>query len=220
MINSTERKLCLSGWLRANDTVSYFDPLKLQKFLFFYESFIKATTDKNYEFDHLKGYKRGPVFSNVWGDYTKNRTEFNSYADKAYKNEADMIDNKVANKCRFLVASLSDNELSSLTHQMNIWKCKADRINRGERQVALSDDDFNDDDKKFICTLDSMFPYDMTTNSEIVNIGQTYFVFSKADHTKLTEGQFDILSAVSNSKELHNPVFVDIDNEGRLIIDD
>ena len=72
MINSDDRKLELSGWLMENDEDSYNDPLKLQKFLFFYESFSKAN-GKPADFDYLRGYKNGPVFSSVYGDYTKER---------------------------------------------------------------------------------------------------------------------------------------------------
>ena len=70
MLFSSDRKLSLSGWLQENNTLSYFSPLRLQKFLFFYEAFSKADGDYS-DFSHLKGYKRGPVFSQVWGDTQK-----------------------------------------------------------------------------------------------------------------------------------------------------
>ena len=69
MIYSNERKLYLSGWLKNNDNTSYETPLKLQKFLLFYEAFTKVSGETP-DFSHLRGYKKGPVFSNVWGDYT------------------------------------------------------------------------------------------------------------------------------------------------------
>ncbi len=45
------------------------------KFLLFYEAFAK-TFGEQPDFSHLRGYKKGPVFSNVWGDYTKERASF------------------------------------------------------------------------------------------------------------------------------------------------
>ena len=41
----------------------------------FYENFAK-TFGEQPDFSHLRGYKKGPVFSNVWGDYTKERASF------------------------------------------------------------------------------------------------------------------------------------------------
>lgn len=41
-IYSNNRKLFLSGWLKANCPAAYSDSLKFQKFLFPYESFSKA----------------------------------------------------------------------------------------------------------------------------------------------------------------------------------
>ena len=49
MIYSDNRKLALSGWLKENDYSSYVVPLKLQKFLFFYESASKVAK-KEYDF--------------------------------------------------------------------------------------------------------------------------------------------------------------------------
>ena len=36
------------------------------------------------DFTYLKGYQKGPVFSVVWGDYTKDRNQFNSLARSTY----------------------------------------------------------------------------------------------------------------------------------------
>lgn len=68
MIYSNERKLCLSGWLMEHHEIEYNTPLKLQKFLLFYEAFTKVSGETP-DFSHLRGYKKGPVFSNVWGKY-------------------------------------------------------------------------------------------------------------------------------------------------------
>ena len=81
MVNSNARKLCLSGWLMNNGFHEYNSPLKLQKFLLFYESFTKIEGEKA-DFSSLKGYKCGPVFSNVWEDYTKERASFDDAAKK------------------------------------------------------------------------------------------------------------------------------------------
>lgn len=74
MINSNKHKLCLSVWLKNNYHSSYESPVKLH-FLLFYESFSKINGEKA-AFTYLKGYKRGPVFNQVWGYYTKKRQSF------------------------------------------------------------------------------------------------------------------------------------------------
>lgn len=218
MIYSNERKLCLSGWLRHNSKKEYDTPLKLQKFLLLYESFSKISGEKP-DFSHLRGYKRGPVFSNVWGDYTKEREMFNKAAEESYNSGAVAIDENRAKKCAFVVRVLSENELSALTHTMNLWKSKETRIMSGEYQVDLDEKDFNESDSEIINTLDRMYPIELIENSEVIDIDNHYFVFTKSDAQKLTEQHFDTLSSLAESEELFNPIYVDIDEEGRLVID-
>ena len=89
----------------------------------------------------------------------------------------------------------------------------------GEYQVDLSERDFNSDDEKLIRTLDAMYPLQLVENSTVVRLDRNYFVFTKSDAQHLTEKHFDILLTLAENEELHNPVFVDIDDEGRLIVD-
>ena len=218
MLYSNIRKLLLSGWLQKHDAPAYCSPLRLQKFLFLYEAFSKVDSG-NADFSRLKGYKRGPVFSPVWGDYTKDRKEFDARALEAYNREKAKVNEVRAKRSSFIVSSLSENELSELTHQFNIWQAKSLRIMSGEQQVELCENDFNESDSQIVRMLEKMYPADMIQNSEIINVGEIYFVFSKKDIEKLTEQHLDILSMVSEQEELHNPVYVEIDEDGRLCVD-
>lgn len=218
MINSNNRKLCLSGWLKHNNIQEYNTPLKLQKFLLLYESFSKVDGEYS-DFSHLRGYKRGPVFSQVWGDYTKEREAFDLAAEESYAWRKSDINEERAKKCAFVVSTLSEKELSELTHKMNIWKSKEKRIMSGEYQVSLDESDFNSSDTNLISLLERMYPIDMIEASEVISIDNYYFVFNKKDMPKLTEHHFDTLSTLTENEELYNPVYVDIDEEGRLIID-
>ena len=85
--------------------------------------------------------------------------------------------------------------------------------------MNLDEKDFNEDDKKMIQLLDSMYTIEMIENSIVVDLDKNYFVFSKEDSVKLTEEHFDTLMLLSERETLHNPVYVDIDSEGRLLID-
>ena len=59
----------------------------------------------------------------------------------------------------------------------------------------------------------------MVENSKVVCLDRKCFVFTKVDAQRLTGEHFDILLTLAENEELHNPVFVDIDDEGRLIVD-
>lgn len=218
MIYSNERKLCLSGWLKENNQTEYNTLLKLQKFLLLYEAFSKVYGETP-DFSHLRGYERGPVFSNVWGDYTKERDAFNKAATDCYNNKKTEIDVVRAKKCAFVVGTMTERELSELTHRMNIWKSKEERIMRGEYQVDLNESDFDNDDIAMVKLLDSMYPESLIDNSTVINLDKNYFVFNNADVSRLTETHFDILLALTEREELHNPVYVDMDEEGRLLVD-
>jgi len=216
MIHTNTRKLCLAEWLKRENTSVYLSPLKLQKFLFLYEAFSKVAGD-NYDFSHLKGYVRGPVFSNVWGDYTKNRDEFEAAMSQCAKRND--INASRAKKAAFITSVLTETELSELTHKLDIWQTQKERIMSGEQQVSLLDSDFSGTDAKFLTLLYNMYDEKLIENSVLIPVDKKNFVLSKADACKLTEQQMDTLEALSQHAELHNPVLVSIDEEGVLLID-
>ena len=218
MIYSNTRKLYLSGWLKENHIHEYEKALKLQKFLFLYEAFSKTAGEKS-DFQSLKGYKKGPVFSQVWGDYTKEREAFNQASENSYHTNLSEINYERAKKCGFIVSVLTEKELSDLTHGFHIWKSKKERIMKGEYQVPLEEQDFSTDDVQMTRLLNDMFPIKMVESSTVVNIDNYYFVFPNNVVDCLTEEHYDILSLLSENEVLHNPVYVDIDTEGKLIID-
>lgn len=217
MIYSNDRKCCLSGWLRQNNKAEYDAPLKLQNFLLLYECFSKVFGEMP-DFGHLKGYKVGPIFSQVWGDYTKEREAFDNAATESYQSGRIVINENRAKKCAFVVKILSESELSELTHSMNLWKSKEKRIMGGEYQVDLDETDFNADDVDIISTLDGMYPIALIDNSSVIAIGKQSFIFGKKDVPKLTEQHFDTLSSIAESEQVLNPVYVEID-EGGLVVD-
>lgn len=123
MVNSNARKLALSGWLKEHGKRAYDSPLKLQKYLLLYEALSKVDGEQA-DFSNLRGYKRGPVFSRVFGDYTYERKAFDTEADKAYRSNSIQIDEERAALSSFIVGVLSEKELSDLTHKMNLWSAK------------------------------------------------------------------------------------------------
>lgn len=218
MLNSNDRKLKLSGWLQENNASAYNSALKLQKFLFFYEVFSKNATG-HADFSSLKGYKRGPVFSTVFGDYTHDSAEFALASKECYSEDPSFVNPLFAKKANFMIDILSEDELSELTHQYNIWNSKSERILSGEQQVPLSESDFTAEDNTLTDTLFHMFSVDTIENSKVIHIGDNSFVYSTEDAHKITSSHMDTMFALSKKENLSNPVFVNIDEEGRLLID-
>lgn len=219
MINSSPRKQVLCAWLRDNYYDTYNSPLKLQKFLLFYELFSKVDGDK-YELSYLRGWKRGPVFSDVWGDYSKERELYDitiSYTITATDFKADRVR---AKKAAFLCNIMTENELSELTHLLDIWRKQKERIDHGEYNVPLNEKDFSENDKNYIEYLKNMYPEKYIDETSIMRIDDTYFLISKKDVPFINEEHFDVLSDMAYSKELENPVYLGYDKEtGRIIVD-
>lgn len=217
-MQSTERKMVLSGWLKTHQPNDYAISLKLQKFLFLYEAFSKVEND-NYEFTSLEGWKNGTVFCNVWNDYTKSRNVFDRSADSLYNSNAEPVDLSRASVCGFITSVLNEQELSELSHCFNIWKKEEDKIKKGIFHVKLSDDNFDDSDIKLVNMLKSMYPLDFVKNSVVLNMGNYHYVLSKDDHKRLTDAHYDALAELAENEELKNPVYVEIDEEGCLVVD-
>jgi hypothetical protein len=64
-----------------------------------------------------------------------------------------------------------------------------------------------------------MYPVSLIDNSHVIAINNHYFVFNKQDAERLSKQHYDILSNLSDGEELANPVYVRLDEEGRLIVD-
>lgn len=218
MLESNKRKLTLCGWLKENGYAQYLDPLKLQKFLFFYEAFAKIHGE-DHDFSGLYGYENGPVFTGVWADYMRSADEFERAITEVYNRNQSQVNEEWAKRALFAVSVLSDEELSDFTHRLNIWNAKDKQIESGETDTALSEDDFDEGDAKMFQLLERMYPIPIIDDCRLFTIGKYTFHFSKGDAARLTERHFDILAYLSNTSELHNPVYVEIEENGELVID-
>lgn len=218
MVHSNKRKLQLSGWLMENGQEEYSSALKFQKFLFFYEAFTKIDGETP-DWNSLKGYRNGPVFGTVLGDYTHERSAFDAAARKEYEASPEQINEIRAIKSKFITEIMSEKELSDLTHKLNIWMAKKNRITAGEQQVELCESDLNESDESILRTLEQMYSLEFIKNSHIIKMDTHYFLFSKDDIPKITGEHYDTLSVLANSGELSNPIYVEIDDEGRLLVD-
>ncbi|EMF0301615.1 hypothetical protein [Enterococcus hirae] len=225
MINTNKRRLCLSAWFFKNRPKEFFASLKLQKFLFFYEMF-NYSLDNEFYLDYLKGYKNGPVYSDVYGDYTYRIEEFqakieeiiNETKDKITSSVFEIINEDVAKKAAFLVSILSKSELSELSHEFDIWRSKQERIDAGEKQVKLELGDLSSKDKLLAKELYDLYSLEYIENSSVISVNETKFIIDKNQRALVTSELEEVLEEISKEEE-DNPIYISIE-DGVIVVDD
>lgn len=201
-------------WLLMERETSNYRNLQIQKFLFFNEMFNKLH-GKQYDISSLRAYENGPVFSNTYGDLIHEEDEFYDELKKVEINlTPEEIDNMKRSEC--IIKTLTDYELSELTHHLDLWKSKEERIANGERQIPIEDSDISEQDMKKISQLYGL--YEGMDDKEIIEISDKRYVISKEDMSKLTNEHTEVLDKLSAHENLINPVYVSIE-DGVLMID-
>jgi hypothetical protein len=218
MLNSSIRKRALSGWLEKHSSHEFWTALKLQKFLFFYEALSKIEESSS-EFRSLKGYINGPVFSDVYGDYTYRMDEFVAGVGETYQENNENVNEDRAKLAAFLVKILNEQELSDLTHEFNIWRTKKDAIENGGKHIPLSESDFTQEDVDLLNSIKEMYPTEFIESVEVIEISGKSFVISRDEYSKLTEEQKFTFFMLAEQDNLENPVYVSISEDGVLLVD-
>lgn len=216
-INSSKEKVALAKWLYHNDERSYQNPRKLQKFLFFYEAFSKVMGEP-YDLGKFRIWINGPVESVLYGDYTYR----GSHLKKAMESNQESIQEDIAKRASFLVQILNTKEISELSHKFDYWKTPAQRFGDDElrrKNVAGHEQDFSKKDFKMAKELFDLYDTEFIDNSVVVHTLGKHFVLSKNDFDNLSEKQQEVLDTLSEDKSLMNPVFVEIDADGSLLVD-
>lgn len=217
MLNLNKEKLALVTWLYNNDQRSYQNTRKLQKFLFFYELFSKVM-GRPYDLGNFKIWLFGPVDSFVYGDYTYRQPEL-TRAIEENKN-LELVQPEIARKANFLVQILNTQEISDLTHEFDLWKTPVGLHSDFDKEnIPLDEVHFSQTDEAMTKELFYMYDDELIKNSTVIHTFGKHFVLSKDDANKLTEDQQSILDGLSFDETLQNPVFVEIDSDGALIID-
>lgn len=215
MIWTNERRKELIAWLIKNGPKEYYSALKTQKFLFFFESFSKVN-DQDYDFSKLKAYKNGPVFSEVYGDYKYN---FEELTEESSKMSTAKVDITTAKKAHFITQIMNNDELSILTHQFDMWKTHEKKIEEGVLHIEMLEKDFTYSDCELAKELFELYDISVVEGSEILVVGDKHFLLNKDDFSNLTEIQKSTLEMIALEENLTNPVYVEIGDEGDLIID-
>lgn len=217
ILNSNTRKLELSSWLSNNQPSEFRVNLKLQKFLFFYEAFSEIDGE-NGDFEYLRAYPNGPVFSNVYGDYIYHSAYFFPAVQAIVAESIKNINEERAKLSGFLVKILTEEELSDLTHELDAWKVHEEAIKRGLKNISISEDDFSEDDYLLLKTLREMYPNELIENSTVISMMDKNFLLSTEDFGRLSEDQTKVFLNLAN-EDLENPVYVSLTDEGVLLID-
>lgn len=215
-INTSDSRIKKVAWLNNHQDISSYSKLQLQKFLFFYEMFQFAES-KEYDFSSLKAYKNGPVFSNFYGDITYREDEVLD-SIKRFSDELDCgdIDEENALTSKFLIETLTDSELSSLSHEFNFWNTHNKEISENIKHIDMKERDITQEDIDLVQLIKIPEP---EYNYKIIKIANKRFIVSEEDFSKLSENHLELLDILSVDDELLNPVYIKVDCEGRLLID-
>lgn len=219
MMFSDDRKFALSGWFQVHERKLYNRRYKLQIFLILYEFFSEIENDEA-DLNFLFGVEKGPVFGAVWDDYGTICDGFHINSKSFYEDKVININENRAKRCAFIVQTLTEEEWSILMKKLNIWKSKESEILNHKYKIAELDlADLNDEDINLITMLDNLYPSEMVENSEIISVKEKIFVVSKVDYEKIIQNHMERLEKLAKKTNLHNPVFVKLDDKGNLVVD-
>ena len=219
MMFSDDRKFALSGWFQVHERELYNRRFKLQIFLILYEFFSEIENDEA-DLNFLFGVEKGPVFGAVWTDYGKICDRFHISSKYRYEKKVINVNENRAKRCAFIVQILTEEEWSSLMKKLNIWKAKESEILNHKYKIAELDlADLNDEDINLITMLDNLYSSELVENSKIISVKEKIFVVSKVDYEKIIQNHMERLEKLAKKTNLHNPVFVKLDDEGELIVE-
>ena len=212
-LNTTKGQLEKIKWLNDQNKSNPYSTLQLQKFLFFYEMF-QYSDKKEFDFNSLKAYKNGPVYSTFYDDYKYRADEVNHFLETSTITHT--IDEENALASKFLIETMTDTELSQLTHEFDMWKVHQSEIDSEVQHIPMDEKDISDDDIELLEFIKYSVPsYDY----EVINLKEKRFVFTKEDFALLNEQHWEVLDTLSEYEELNNPVYIEVDKNGRLLVD-
>ena len=123
-------------------------------------------------------------------------------------------------RCAFIVQTLTEEEWSSLMKKLNIYKAKESEILNHKYRIAELDlADLNDEDINLITMLNNLYSSELVENSEIITVKKKIFVVSKVDYDQIIQNHMERLEKLAKKPKLHNPVFVKLDDEGKLVVE-
>ncbi|AKL96202.1 hypothetical protein CACET_c27570 [Clostridium aceticum] len=129
------------------------------------------------------------------------------------------LNEELAKRINFIISSLTENELSDITHLFNIWKSKEQEIVDGKKHVDLHEYDFNECDEELIKDILSIYPMKLVDYYKIIDKNPKYFLIHVNDYDKLSEELHGVIDVLATKDDLINPVYLTISETGGLLVD-
>ena len=212
---SDKDKFTKLAWLYKNSDGSL-SPLQLQKFLFFYEMFSKINGNK-YNISSLRAFPNGPVFSNVYGDYLYDRPNLLEKLNQI--TDFSIICDRVANISQLIIESMTENELSSLTHKFDLWSVHEKEIELGHRNITIKEKDISNKDVNQIEILFKYYSNLEELGYKSIRITDKVFMISKENAEDIKREHSETLDLLSTKDNLINPIFIDIETiDGKEVL--
>ena len=219
MLKTSKRHLELLSWLYWNGNIQTWSQLQFYAFLFLYElqsikEERKTSTFTNYDILSLVATKDGPVFTTLRDDMFSNYIELRRYVES---NKPFEINTQWTRAFSFVINSITEQELKDIMCKFYMWYCASQQFGTRSEMPMLEEHIVEKEDFTLLQTLlDTVPKYEY----KILEINDKRFVLSKQDCQSANIKHFNTLLRLSRQEQLYNPVYVHIDANERLIIDD
>lgn len=219
MLKTSKRHLELLRWLYWNGSIQTWSQLQFYAFLFLYElqsikEKRKTSTFTNYDISSLVATPDGPVFTTLRNDMFSNYIELRRYVESNRQFE---INTQWARVFSFVINSITEQELKDIMCEFHMWRRASQQFKTQSEIPMLEKHIVEKEDFALLQTLlDTVPEYEY----EILEINDKRFVLSTQDCQSLTKKQIDTLTQLSKQEQLYNPVHIQIDTNGRLVVDD
>lgn len=189
--------------------------IKKQKILFFYNVFSKVN-NKEYSFENLKAFKDGPVYNDIYYEVTV-KNVFIEYLNIPENISANEEEFKIA---EIIVSSLTNDQLSELTHKYNCWRKKysidyVDKVDAHDMDFNnIMPEDFDEHDELITKSLFDYFS-NIYKNYILHKSKNNILAIKKKDYEKVVN---ELSSALDYIEENINPVRIELE-DGGIVID-
>lgn len=212
MINVLDTFNAAKWFIKKNKFFNY-QNLRINKLLYFselmyYSNFNEKLLDKDFV-----AFDNGPVIYDVYVSYRYDNLD-------QYPEEEIVIDDKdilkTMNIVNFLYSDKSPNELSTITHEHNIWKEKKPliKVNRFNRSPKIEFDSATPDLKEYYVNIFNIYKNVDFDNLVKIHIGKnTFYYFQK-------ELQLDdnIIRELLQYPKYDDPQFIEDIIDGEIIL--
>lgn len=219
MLKTSKRHLELLSWLYWNGNIQEWSQMQFYVFLFLYElqsikEERKTSTFTNYDISSLVATKDGPVFTTLREDMFNNYIELRRYVES---NKPFEINTQWARAFSFVISSITEQELKDIMCEFYMWRRASQQFEAQSEVPMLEEHIVEEEDFTLLQTLlDTVPKYEY----KILEINDKRFVLSTQDCQSADIKHFNALLQLSRQEQLYNPVYVHIDTNKRLIIDD